>query len=103
MARKQELKPTEIRILVLMHHTTKETHYASWISNKLDVDIGHVSRLLKVMAYKGWLDFKKSNKKVFYILTNKTPTLEYILKAIEDAKTKTRHNKLKSLQAQTNL
>jgi DNA-binding MarR family transcriptional regulator len=73
MAKKQEVKNSEARIIVylsVVHNTRK---HVTAICNKLNMDYSQLMRVLNSMVFKGWLNKHKYRRNMFYYLTEAAP------------------------------
>ena len=73
MAKKQELKMSEAKIIIYLKNVEDTKKHAFNIVEKLFVDYGYLLRILQGMVSKGWLRKIVSGTNVVYELTSFAP------------------------------
>jgi len=83
MAKKQELKISEARVLIFLDTANKAYKYKVEMSSKLSMDYGYLSKILNDMQQKEWIKRHRSlsMNKVFYELTKTGQNM--LIKAME--------------------
>ena len=76
MAKKQDIKLSEARILVYLESVTNRFKFVGAIASKIKTDYGYTLHILKEMHEKGWLRRDKQITKSYYFLTNVAPLKE---------------------------
>ena len=73
MAKKQDMKISEARILIFLDRANKAYKYKVQIAKKLDMEYGYLAKILNGMEQKDWIVRHKSlsMNKVYYLLTVK--------------------------------
>lgn len=74
-AKKQFLKASEAKILIMLNQIPKYLKYAAYLSAKLNIDYVYIRRLLKGLVIKGWLKTHHFSNKVYYDINSRTPIL----------------------------
>lgn len=65
------MRPTEARILIFLEATPKMNHYATVMSDRLNVDYAYLLRTLNRLKLFKWIVPVKRGHKVFYDLSSK--------------------------------
>lgn len=73
MAKKQEIKNSESRILIYLQQVPDNKKYRSMIQRKLGIGQAYLGVLLNEMIEKGWLVKHAYRNKVFYDLSGNSP------------------------------
>lgn len=73
MAKKQDVKQSEARILIYLRNASPMFCFAKQIGMKLGIDYGYLIRILSEMKSKEWINSERRETKVFYFVTPKAP------------------------------
>lgn len=73
MAKKQEIKQSEARILFYLSVVHPTRKYVQAISDKLELNYAYLLNILNSMYAKGWLTKHSHKRYMFYSLTPKAP------------------------------
>ncbi len=70
------MKKSEARVLYMISVLPKHLRYSEHLSMKLDLDYVYLTRIVKKMIYKEWLNIHSYGHKKFLIITENAPIKE---------------------------
>ena len=73
MAKKQEIKVSEAKIIVFLNQVDTKYKYTIYIAEKLKMDYNYCIRIIYGMVNKGWIRREKVRRKIFNFNTKKSP------------------------------
>jgi len=82
---KQSVKRSEARILIFLNNAEPRLKFAAYMAHKLRTEYNFLLLRLREMRYKGWIQRRRSNNKVFYTVTTIAP-LEQAKKVLNQPK-----------------
>lgn len=71
MAKKQELKLSEARVLILLDGANEQVKYTQGISTKLDIGYNYLLQIIDGLLKKGWVRKYHMKRKTFWSLSTK--------------------------------